>query len=156
MEEPFKITSEDPIIASLNFQPYRNMVKRGVVPFTPAKDEPQTKQVVTPWGTELTMKSGDLLVFELDHPDDSWPVDAQIFDDSYMMLEPGICIKRAVTWLVPLADLTGGEPNRLITVSTLEGEETVRAGDFYLAKGIQGEIWPYPKEKADEIMRPAE
>ena len=25
-----------------------------------------------------------------------------------------------------------------------------------LAKGVKGEIWPYPKEKAAEIMSPAE
>jgi hypothetical protein len=156
MQDPLKISSEDPILASLNFQPYRNMVKRGFSLFDPAAGEPQTKDVETPWGATLTMKKGDMLVFELDKPDDAWPVDAEIFEDSYMMLEPGICIKRAVTWLVSLTDLTGGDPDRMVAVLTLEGEETVRAGDFYLAKGVQGEIWPYPKEKADEIMKPAE
>ncbi|MBL8102571.1 MAG: hypothetical protein JNM02_08590 [Anaerolineales bacterium] len=156
MEEPVEISSDDPIIATLHFAPFRNMIKRGVTMFMPAEGEPQTKQIKTPWGTELTAKRGDMLVYELSQPDDAWPVDAEIFDASYMMLEPGICIKRVITWLVPLIDVTGGDADRLVTVHTLEGSETVRAGDFYLAKGVQGEIWPYPIEKANEIMRPAE
>jgi hypothetical protein len=32
-------------------------------------------------------------------------------------------------------------------VETLEGTETVRAGDFFLARGIKGEIWPYPANR---------
>ena len=32
---------------------------------------------------------------------------------------------------------------------------TVRAGDFLLAKGVQGEIWPYPKAKFLKKMKPA-
>ena len=47
-------------------------------------------------------------------------------------------------------------PDRLVKVVTLEGDETVRAGDFYLAKGVQGEVWPYPKEKIKDVMVPAE
>lgn len=43
-----------------------------------------------------------------------------------------------------------------MTVVNLEGPETVRAGDFYLAKGIKEEIWPYPKDKIDGVMMPAE
>jgi hypothetical protein len=43
-----------------------------------------------------------------------------------------------------------------VTVVTLEGDETVRAGDFYLAKGIKGEIWPYPKEKVKDVMMPVD
>ncbi len=156
MEEPIKLMSDDPIIATLHFQSYRSTVQRGVVPFVPAPNEPQTREISTPWGSQLTAKGGDMLVFELDRPNDVWPVDAEIFDASYEMLEPGVCVKRAVTWLVPLVDVTGGDPNRMVAVHTLEGAETVRAGDFYLAKGVQGEIWPYPKKKADEIMKPAE
>ncbi|MBI5823182.1 MAG: hypothetical protein HZB18_04085 [Chloroflexi bacterium] len=156
MKEPISLTSDDPIIASLNFRPYRSMVKRGVFSFSPAKNEPQTKQISTPWGAQLIAKNGDMLVFELDQPNDVWPVDAEIFDASYMMLEPGVCIKRAVTLLVPLTDVTEGDADRMVAVNTLEGVETVRAGDFYLAKGVKGEIWAYPLEKANEIMRPAE
>jgi hypothetical protein len=151
-----ELMSDDPIISTLKFQPFRNMVRRGVVPFIPDANEPQTKEISTPWGAQLTAKSGDMLVFELDRPNDVWPVAAEIFDASYMMLEPGICIKRAITLLVPLTDVTGGDADQLVSVHTLEGEETVRAGDFYLAKGVRGEIWPYPSKKADEIMKPAE
>ena len=43
-----------------------------------------------------------------------------------------------------------------MTVKTMEGEETVRAGDFYLARGVKGEIWAYPQEKVGTIMIPAE
>ncbi len=156
MEEPINLMSDDAIITTLHFQPFRSLVQRGVVTFSPAANEPQTKEFSTPWGSQLTAKSGDMLVFELDRPNDVWPVDAEIFDASYMMLEPGVCVKRAVTWLVPLADVTGGDPDRMVAVHTLEGIETVRAGDFYLAKGVRGELWPYPKGKADEIMKPAE
>ena len=154
--EPLEITSDDPLLATLDFKPYSSMVKRGVIPFSPGEGEPQTKELQTPWGAMLTAKKGDMLVFELDHPNDVWPVDAGIFDESYMILEPGVCIKRAVTLLVPLTDVTRGDADRMVTVHTLEGVETVRAGDFYLAKGVKGEIWPYPIEKANEIMRPAE
>jgi hypothetical protein len=60
-----------------------------------------------------------------------------------------------VTWLVPLTDLTQGDPDALVTVVSLEGAETVRAGDFCLAKGIKGEVWTYPKEKIEHVMMPA-
>ncbi|MEW6404489.1 MAG: hypothetical protein AB1649_22055 [Chloroflexota bacterium] len=156
MGEPILITSQDSILRVLDFKPYRSVVERRVAPFLPAPDQPQTVDVTTPWGAQLTAKRGDLLVSEIDAPDDVWPVDAEIFDKSYMIIRPGFCIKRAITLLVPLTDLTHGDPDRLVTVETLEGSETVRAGDFYLAKGIKGEIWPYPKEKVDDVMIPAE
>jgi hypothetical protein len=73
-----------------------------------------------------------------------------------MMTGPGICVKRAITLIVPLSEVTGGDENRMVTVQTLEGPETVRAGDFFLAKGVRGEIWPYLKEKVAKTMRPAE
>ncbi len=156
MSEPLVVTSDDPILNILNFKPYRNMLTRRAEAFVPAPDEPQTKDVKTPWGATLTATSGDILVSDLDQPDEKWPVDGQIFDDTYVMVGPGLCIKRAVTLLVPLVDLTNGDENRMVTVHTLEGPETVRAGDFFLAKGIKGEIWPLPKEKAETKMRPAE
>ena len=145
---------DDPRINSLDFKPYRNMVLRRVVPFVPEEDQPQTMEVSTPWGSTLTAKKGDLLVSELDKPEDIWPIDAQIFDETYIITAPGVCIKRAVTLLVPLIDVTDGDEEQLVTVHTFEGEVTVRAGDFFLAKGIKGEIWPYPKAKAAEIMKP--
>ena len=155
MNEPVVLMSDDPLINSLNFQPYRNMVARLVVPFVPGVDEPQTLEITTPWGAKLKAKKGDLLVSELDKPDDRWPIDAHIFDETYLITTPGFCIKRAITLLVPLTDVTHGDENQMVTVHTLEGVETVRAGDFLLAKGVRGEIWPYPKEKAAKIMKPA-
>jgi len=156
MSEPVEIKSDDPILNTLTFKPYRNMVQRRVVAFAPADDEPQTKEIVTPWGARLTAEKGDMIVSELDAPDDVWPINAEIFDKTYMIIGPELCVKRAITLLVPLTDLTNGDEDQLVTVHTLEGVDTVRAGDFLLAKGVNGEIWPYPKEKAAEIMSPAD
>jgi len=155
MKEPIVLMSDDPLINSLNFKPYRNMSLRRAVPFIPGDDEPQTTEVVTPWGAKLTVKKGDLLVSELGRPDDVWPIDARIFDETYLITAPGLCVKRAITLLVPLTDVTDGDEDRLVTVHTLEGPVTVCAGDFLLAKGAKGEIWPYPKAKAEERMKPA-
>jgi len=57
--------------------------------------------------------------------------------------------------LVPLIEATNGDEDCMVTVHTYEGEVTVRAGDFFLAKGVKGEIWPYPKEKVAKKMEPA-
>lgn len=154
MSEPIVLKSDDPILNSLNFKPYRSMVQRRVVPFIPAENQPQTMDIITPWGVLLTAQKGDLIVNELNTPNDKWPVNAEIFDASYLVISPGLCIKRAITLLVPLTDITNGDENRRVTIHTLEGVDTVRAGDFFLAKGVRGEIWPYPKEKAAEIMKP--
>ena len=156
MSEPIIITSQDPIIATLNFKPYRNVVERRVVPFLPELDEAQTAEINTPWGMQLTAKRGDFLISEMDAPEDFWPVDSQIFEESYEIVRPGVCVKRALTLLVPLTDITSGDESRQVTVVTLEGSETVSAGDFYLAKGVKGEIWPYPKEKVKDVMMPVE
>jgi hypothetical protein len=155
MKEPVVLKPDDPLLETLNFKPYRNMSLRRAVPFVPANGQPQTMQVTTPWGAKLTAKKGDLLVSELDKPEDVWPVDARIFDETYLITGPGLCVKRAVTMLVPLTDVTDGDEDRMVTIHALEGPETVRAGDFMLAKGVRGEIWPYPKAKAMEIMKPA-
>jgi len=72
-----------------------------------------------------------------------------------MITRPGYCAKNAITLLAPLTDVTG-DPDREVTVVSLEGPETVRAGDFFLAKGIKGEVWPYPRDKIEEVMTPAE
>jgi hypothetical protein len=156
MSEPIVLKSDNPILNSLKFKPYRNMVQRRVIAFVPAEDQPQTMDITTPWGAQLTAKKGDLIISELNTPDDKWPVSAEIFDASYLIIGPGLCVKRAVTLLVPLTDLTDGDEDQMVTIHTLEGVDTVRAGDFLLAKGVRGEIWPYPKEKAAEIMKPAE
>jgi hypothetical protein len=69
MKEPVVLMPDDPVIKSLNFKPYRSMVKRRVEPFIPKNGQPQTMDISTPWGSKLTAKSGDLLVSELDKPD---------------------------------------------------------------------------------------
>jgi hypothetical protein len=152
VSEPIIITSDDPILERLDFKPYRSTVVRRVKPFLPEPDEPQTLQLTTPWGSKLTAKKGDLLLSEVDAPDDRWPVDAKIFDETYVITEPGLCIKRATTLLVPLTDVTDGDKDRMVTIHTLEGPITVRAGDFFLAKGVEGEIWAYPVEKVKTSM----
>jgi len=153
--EPLTITSSDSSLEKLHFKPYRSKVERRVVPFFPAPNEPQTMEIKTPWGAELTARKGDFLISEVETPDDYWPIDPVIFEESYVIIRPGYCIKKAITLLVPLTEITH-DPEREVTVVSLEGPETVRAGDFYLAKGIRGEIWPYPKEKIDDVMMPAD
>jgi hypothetical protein len=155
MSEPLVITSNDPILSKLNFKPYRSKVERRVVPFLPGPNEVQSLEINTPWGTQLTARKGDFLVSEIDTPNDFWPVDPVIFEESYVITRPGYCTKKAVTLLAPLMEISR-DPEKLFTIITLEGAETVRAGDFYLARGIKGEIWPYPKEKIKEVMMPAE
>jgi len=156
MSETLYIKSSDPILDTLNFKPYRSTVERKAVPFVPEPGQPQAMEIDTPWGTQLTAKAGDFLVSEVSNPKDYWPIDPVIFEESYMITRPGFCIKKAVTLLVPLTALTNGDEDRMVTVETLEGPETVRAGDCYLAKGVKGEIWPYPKEKVSEVMVPVE
>jgi hypothetical protein len=112
-------------------------------------------EIHTPWGTQLTARKGDFLVSEVETPFDYWPVDPVIFEESYIITRPGYCAKNAITLLAPLTELTDN-PEKQFTIMTLEGPETVKAADFYLAKGIKGEIWPYPKEKINEVMMPAE
>lgn len=155
MDNLIVITSDDPILQTLNFKPYRSKVERRVIPFMPAPDEPQTMDIKTPWGAVLTAKSGDFLISEVDAPNDFWPIDAVIFEESYVLIRPGYCVKKAVTLLVPLTDVTMGDADALVTVVSLEGSETVRAGDFCLAKGVKGEVWAYPKEKIEHVMMPA-
>jgi hypothetical protein len=153
--EPLTLTSRDAILENLDFKPYRSKVERRVVPFFPSPDEPQTMEITTPWGAQLTARKGDFLVSEVETPDDYWPIDPVIFEESYVIIRPGYCVKKAITLLVPLTEITK-DPEQKVTVVSLEGPETVRAGDFYLAKGIRGEIWPYPKDKIDDVMMPAD
>jgi hypothetical protein len=156
MNAPIVITSTDSILQALNFKPYRSKVERRVIPFLPAPGEAQSMEIKTPWGTVLTARSGDFLISEVDTPDDYWPIDAQVFEESYILLRPGYCAKKAITLLTPLTEITDGDPDVQVTVETMEGAVTVRAGDFYLAKGVKGEVWPYPKEKIEQVMIPAD
>ena len=147
MNEPLIITSQDPILKTLQFKPFLNSEERGVEQFLPGPDLPQTAEIRTPWGADLTAKHGDYIVSDLKKIGDQWPVDKEIFEGTYIITRPGYCMKNVKTDLVPMTELTDGDPNRLVTVETLEGPETVRAGDFYLARGIKGEIWPYPANR---------
>ena len=150
------LKSDDPIIPKLDFKPYRSTVERLVERFLPPPDAPQDIEIETPWGESLTANAGDYLVSEMDSPPgDRWPVEADIFEQTYEITRPGHCAKRALTMLVPLVHITG-DPNAEVTVETLEGLVSVRAGDFYLARGVQGEIWPYPGGKVGTIMAPVE
>lgn len=154
--EPILLTSDSPLLEKLHFKPYRYTTIRRVRRFTPAPEEPQTMEIKTPWGAVLNAKSGDMLLSEMDTPNEMWPVDSKIFDETYLITEPGFCIKSAVTLLAHMAEVTNGDVDGLVTVETLEGPQTVRAGDFYLAKGIQGEIWSLPNEKVNSVMKPVE
>lgn len=157
MSKAIVLKSTDPIIKSLNFKAYRSLVERRVERFAPAPNQPQSMDVETPWGESLTAVAGDYLVSELGSPpDDRWPVKADIFESTYIETHPGYCVKSALTMLVPLVDAVNGNPNQSVIVETLEGSVSVRAGDFYLALGVQGEIWPYPKDKVTKVMAPVE
>lgn len=154
MSNPLIITSTDSILDTLDFKPFRSTVERRVVPFLPDGGEPQTMEIHTSWGTQLAVDKGDILVSEIDTPNDFWAVDPLIFEESYIISRPGYCVKKAITLLVPLTDITN-DPDRDVTVVSLEGPQTVRAGDFFLARGVQGEIWPIPKNTAEAVMAPA-
>ena len=156
MQDSIVISSDDSILQTLNFKAYRSRVERPVIPFMPMPNEVQFMDIKTPWGAVLTAKSGDFLISELDKPNDFWPIDATIFEESYILIRPGYCVKKAVTLLVPLTEVTHGDPDAMVTVVTLEGSEDVRAGDFYLAKGVKGEVWAYPKDKIEHVMMPAD
>lgn len=156
MKEPIELRSDDPIVKTLKFIPHRSKVERRVERYKPKPGQPERMEVATPWGESLTAKPGDYLVSELDSPDDRWPVDGQIFEESYEIIREGYCVKRALTYLVPLTEVTDGDAEQLVTVYTLEGPETIPAGEFYLARGIKGEIWPYPKNKIVDVMTPVE
>lgn len=156
MTKPIELTALDPIIDKLNFKSYKSTVERRFERFVPGPDEPKSKDIPTPWGESLTATAGDYLVSEMDSPDDRWPVEDEIFENSYEIVRPGVCVKKALTKLVPLVEVTDGDEDKMVTVYTLEGPATVRAGDFYLARGIHDEIWIYPKDKVKNVMKPAD
>ena len=157
MPDTVLITSQDSIIKTLDFKPYRSTVERRVKRFMPPPDALQNIEIATPWGEFLTANAGDYLVGELDTPpEDRWPVESGIFKKTYLSTRPGFCVKQALTYLVPLVDAIGGDVDQEVTVQTLEGLVSIRAGDFYLALGVEGEIWPYPKGKVGTVMVLAE
>ncbi len=145
----------DGILKKFHFKPYRNIQERQAVQFQPGPNEPQIRVIKTPWGGELTVKKGDYIVNEMGEPENCWPVERSVFEQTYRQVRPGIYSKTAITYLVPLEEITDN-PNQLVRVHTREGAVTVRAGDFYLAKGPQGEIWPIPREKVESTFQPME
>ena len=104
-------------------------------------------------GITLRAESGTYLVSSMDNTEYRWPVEQEIFRKSYTETRPGIYIKSGKTYLTPLTAFTGGDKDQMVTVRTLEGDETIRAGDFYLARGVEGEIWPIPKGAVSYLQR---
>lgn len=149
------LKSQDPLIKKLSFKPYRSTVERLVKQYRPSPGEPQSITIKTPWGEALTAEAGDYLVSDPNAPDDTWPVEAEIFRETYAMTGDGRCVKKALTYLVPLTTVTQGNEDQKVRVETLEGAVTVRAGDFYLSKGVKGEIWPMPADKVNTTLAPA-
>ncbi|MCP4361986.1 MAG: hypothetical protein GY796_28580 [Chloroflexi bacterium] len=143
-----ELRAEDELIKSLSFRPYRNSSERRAVQHFPGNGEPDELAVKTPWGETLYAKPGDYIVHEQDAAQDKWPVDREIFENSYIEVTPGLFVKRPLTYLVPLEIITES-PEQMVRIYTMEGPVTVKAKEFYLARGIKGEIWPYPRAKAD-------
>lgn len=75
-----------------------------------------------------------------------------IFKATYKITRPGFCSKQDIVQLAPMIDLTDGDEDAQVTVTSLEGTNTVRAGDFFLARGSKGEVWSFPKQKAAEVL----
>jgi hypothetical protein len=151
MSKPYDLRAQDPIIKKLKFKPFRYKQERQAVQFLPEPGKAQTMSIITPWGGELIVERGDYIVNELDSPENRWPVKKDIFEATYIQVRPGVCIKRALVHLYPLWEFTK-DLEQLVRVHTQEGVVTVRAGDFYLAKGVKNEIWPMPKEKVESTL----
>jgi len=155
MDTPIEIRADDPLIQQLAFKQYRYTTKRRAEQFLPKSGQPQTINVETRWGGVLFGKYGDFLVSEWDEPEEQWLVEKEIFEISYLEIEQGSYVKKALVDLVPLTDVTR-DPDQLVTVYSLEGPLTVRAGGFYLARGVKDEIWPVSEEHIKNSMDPVE
>ncbi len=143
MSKPLVITSSDLLLEHFAIETFISGAELGdgrIVPFFPRPGANLKPWIsILPGVTELTAQKGDFLISEVDAPNDYWPIDPVIFEESYVIIRPGYCVKSAITLLVPLTDITNGAEDQMVTVISLEGPLTVRAGDFYLAKGIKGE-----------------
>lgn len=153
MSKPLNLRAEDNFLKHIPFKPYRYSTEREAIQFIPPNGAPKIIKIATPWGAELEVEVGDYIVNDVGSPDNRWPVKKDIFEETYMELRTGIYIKRALVYLYPLAELTK-DPEQLVRVHTLEGVVTVRAGDFYLCKGVRGEIWPMPLDKVETTLIP--
>jgi hypothetical protein len=139
----------------LKFKSYRYKQERQAYQFMPKEGEATRIVIATPWGAELIAEKGDYIVNELGVPENSWPVQKDIFEETYVEIQKGIYIKRAYVSLYPLVEYTK-DPEQLVSVHTLEGVVTVRAGDFYLCRGVKGEIWPMPNDKVLTTLIPVD
>jgi hypothetical protein len=147
-----EIRADDERIKHVPFKTYRSTNLRRAIRYSPQGDEPEAIALQTPWGEQLTCQKGDYIVSEVGDSPDRWPVAADIFEKTYIEVQPGYYMKRATVLLAPLIDLTDGNPDTPVTIHTDEGSVRVRSGDFYLARGIHGEIWPIPQEKVSRTM----
>jgi hypothetical protein len=156
METPIEIKSDDPILENIEFKFFGYRDSRLAKQFLPDPDMPQTTSIQSPWGFSLTAKRGDYIVWDVANPDDIWTVNQEIFEGSHSEETPGTGIfhKHAMVALVPLLAFTKGDPDKFVTIYTLEGPQTVPAGIFHLARGIKGEIWPFPSEKIEMSLYP--
>lgn len=153
MVSVIEIRADDALIQQLDFKTYRYTTKRQAQQFTPDADQPQTVDVKTPWGGTLTGKRGDYLVNEYENPDDRWVVEKEIFEATYQEDASGVYRKKAAVDLVPLTQVTH-DPDQEVIVYSTEGPVTARAGDFFLARGVNGELWPMPKNKVESSLEP--
>lgn len=149
-----EIKSDSPYLKILNFRPYCCAgSERNAEQYVPSDGEPETKEIQAPWGGVLTAEAGDYIVSDIENPNDSWVVKKDIFDTTYSKTSKNTFIKSANVLLVPLTEITG-DPDEVVIVHTLEGPMEVRSGDFYLAMGVEKEIWPIPKEKVETEFIP--
>jgi len=155
MAAQVEIRADDPVIQKVNFKTYRYTTRREADQFCPDPDESQTKVVKTPWDDELTAHSGDYLVHEQGQPEDQWVVEKDIFEDTYENIEQGTYVKKSTVELAPLTALTQ-DPDQEVKIHSREGVLTVRAGDYFLAKGSQEEIWPISNDKVEQNMEPVD
>jgi len=144
-----EVKSDSPFLKILNFRPYcSDSVERRAEQFLPESGESQTKEIDAPWGGTLIAEAGDYIVSDLENLADSWVVKRDIFDTTYNRTRRNTFVKSKSVLLVPLTEITGN-PDEDVIIHTLEGQVTVRSGDFYLAQGVEKEIWPIPKEKVE-------
>ena len=151
-----EIRENSPFLKILSFKPYRYKgVERQAEQFLPEENDPPTKEIKTPWGATLMAAPGDYIVHDKDNPEDTWVVEKNIFNTTYIRSRAGLYVKKSHVLLVPLTEVTGHVDEEVV-IYTKEGAVTVRSGDFYLARGVEGEIWPVPKEKVGTDLIPVE
>lgn len=149
--QPYYLSSDSPILKEIPFRKVRYHQIRHAYQFLPGPSAPQEMVIHTSWGGELTAQAGDFIVHPLDDPDNLWPVSKDIFLETYQAVGSGAFQKKSVTEIIALDQITQ-DPDRLVIVKSLEGDLKVRSGDFYLARGSQGEIWPIPIKSCDAII----